>query len=186
MCIILGPVKPSNTLLSIEGLRQGQVNESNADQVRLLYINDLQSSQSESIEGGIMVVPIRYLADAEDPFFCDVKGENVANVVHAIQVATQPPRERNSRGIATDSLSLSKGPTSKRKLEVIELEEGGYHASFAKNLKQLKDEVDIEKLNIPKEEWEVIYENTKLRFGEQKKKNPYMDLWLLFPIKSLD
>jgi hypothetical protein len=182
MCIILGPVKPSNTLLSIEGLRQGQVNELNAYQVRLLYINDLQSSQSETIEGGIMVVPIRYLAEAEDPFFCDVKGENVANVVHAIQVATQPPRERNSRGIY--SLSLSKKPTSKRKLEVIELEEGGYRASFAKDLKQLKDEVDIEKLHIPKEEWEVIYENTKLRFGEQKEKESLYGFVVAVPDKK--
>jgi len=52
---------------------------------------------------------------------------------------------------------------------VVELKEGGYNASFAPNLGDLKDRIDIKKLNLSEEEWKPVYENTKLRFGDEKK-----------------
>ena len=178
MCIIAGPVAPSNTILIVKGLREGLTAEdTRVAQVQLMYVNNLQSTTTEAkISGGVMIVPILYTKDVKveeeekQPFFVDVKGENVQNIAHAVKRAVVvPSRSGLLEKSFTNSFTLGGDDDVYRSfVEVVQLKEGGYNVSFALTLADLLGKIDTKTLNIDPIEWRAIAENTKLRFGDSK------------------
>lgn len=195
MCIASGPIAPQNTVVCVIGLKEGVTKDrkENVSQVELLYINDLAPKDKDAKEsrGGVLIVPVAITCDvllekaSEDvmqddednshdhndndvlPFFVDINGENVVSVARAVNAATKPPNRDETLKFGSKRQTIV--PMSSNLLEVVELKQAGYNVSFAMNIRELRDKVDVAKLNIDPSEWKAIYENTELRFGGNNK-----------------